>query len=237
MRLGDCRGWPPPAVGRAGSSAPRSDPWWSWIRPSFRVRPEQMKGSESRMQGKVMTDDAKPTVYVGIDVCKAHLDIYLFPLDQELRVANDACGRRQLLRLLLEHQVERVVMEPTSKYHRATHRHLHANGIAVALVNPLRARLFAKAIGQLAKTDRIDARLLALVAERLQPGQVRPPSVEEEALEELAGARTAALAERVAISNRLGTTETAFLRRELARRLRNLDAHVERLEAQIGAMM
>jgi transposase len=189
------------------------------------------------MQGKVKTEDAKPTVYAGIDVCKAHLDIYLLPLGLALRVANDACGRRQLLRLLLEHQVELVVMEPTSKYHRATHRHLHANGIAVALVNPLRARLFAKAVGQLAKTDRIDARLLALIGERLQPGEVRPPSVEEEALEELAGARTAALDERVAISNRLGTTEMPFLRRELARQLRNLDAHVERLEAQIAAMI
>jgi transposase len=189
------------------------------------------------MQGKVTTDDAKPRVYAGIDVCKAHLDIYLFPLGLILRVANDASGRRRLVRFLVEHQVALVVMEPTSKYHRAAHRHLHANGIKVALVHPNRARLFAKAIGQLAKTDPIDARILALIGERLQPDEVTPPSIDEEALEELAGARTAALTERGAVSNRLETTSLSFLRGELARRRRSLDAHIKRLEAKIKAMI
>jgi transposase len=189
------------------------------------------------MQGKVMTDDAMPGVYVGIDVCKERLDIYVHPAGEHFSVANDTGGRHHLLRRLAEHRVERVVMEPTSKYHRATHRHLHAVGTTVALVNPRRARLFAQAVGQLAKTDRIDARLLALIGERLQLDGVRPPSTEEEALEELAGARSAAMAERAAISNRLGTTGNAFLRSELTRRLRSLDRHVKRLEAKIQAMI
>lgn len=189
------------------------------------------------MQGKVTTDDAKPGVYAGIDVCKAYLDIYLFPLGVILRVANDAGGWRRLLRLLTEHQVALVVMEPTSKYHRAAHRHLHANGIKVALVHPNRARLFARAVGQLAKTDPIDARILALIGERLQPDEVTPSSVDEEALEELAGARTAALTERGAVSNRLETTSLSFLRREFVRRMRSLDAHIKRLEARIKAMI
>lgn len=188
------------------------------------------------MQGKVTTD-AKPTVYVGIDVCKERLDVYLHPLDERFSVANDAGGWRHLLRRLKEHAIERVVMEPTSKYHRATHRHLAAVGIAVALINPRRARLFAQACGQLAKTDQIDARILALIGERLQPGEVRPPTADEEALEELAGARSAALAERTAITNRLQTTSLAFLRRELTARRRSLDGHIERLEARIKAMI
>ena len=189
------------------------------------------------MQGKVKTEDAKPRVYGGIDVCKERLDVYLHPLDEHFCVANDAGGWRSLLRRLAKHRLELVVMEPTSKYHRAAHRHLEAVGIAVALVNPHRARLFAKACGQLAKTDRIDARILALAGERLQPGQARAPSAEEEALEELAGARSAALAERMAITNRLETINLAFLRRELAGRLRSLDRHLGRLEAKIKAMI
>ena len=188
------------------------------------------------MQGKVTTD-AKPTVYVGIDVCKERLDVYLHPLGEQFCVANDASGWRRLLRRLKEHEIERVVMEPTSKYHRAAHRHLAAVGIAVALINPHRARLFAQACGQLAKTDQIDARVLALVGERLQPAEVTPPTADEEALEELAGARSAALAEQTAISNRLATTSLAFLRRELAARRRSLDGHIKRLEARIKAMI
>jgi transposase len=136
-----------------------------------------------------------------------------------------------------EHQVELVVMEPTSKYHRAAHRHFHANGIAVALINPRRARRFAEALGQLAKTDRIDARILALIGERLRPGEVAPPTADEEALEELAGARRAALDERTAISNRLETTSSSFLRREFARQLRILDRHIDRIEREIRAMI
>lgn len=188
------------------------------------------------MQGKVTTE-TKPAVYVGIDVCKEYLDVYLHPLGQQFRVANDAGGWRHLLRRLREHEIERVVMEPTSKYHRAAHRHLVAVGIAVALINPWRARLFAQACGELAKTDQIDARILALIGERLQPGEVTPPTVDEEALEELAGARSAALADRTAISNRLETTSLAFLRRELAARRRSLDGHIKRLEARIKAMI
>jgi len=188
------------------------------------------------MQGKVTTD-AKPAVYVGIDVCKARLDVYLHPLGERFSVANDAGGWRSLLRRLERHEIERVVMEPTSKYHRATHRHLAAVGIAVALINPYRARLFAQACGQLAKTDQIDARILALIGERLQPAGVLPPTADEEALEELAGARSAALAERTAIDNRLRTTGLAFLRRELAARRRGIEGHLKRLEARIKAMI
>ncbi len=188
------------------------------------------------MQGKVTTD-TKPPVYVGIDVCKERLDVYLHPLGQQFSGASDAGGWRCVRRRLKAHEIERVVMEPTSKYHRAAHRHLVAVGIRVALINPRRARQFAQAFGQLAKTDQIDARILALIGERLQPAEVMPPTADEEALEELAGARSAALAERTAISNRLGTTTTAFLRRELASRGRSLEAHIKRLEARIKAMI
>ncbi|HEV2747165.1 MAG TPA: IS110 family transposase [Allosphingosinicella sp.] len=189
------------------------------------------------MQGKVTTEDAMAPVYGGIDVCKERLDVYLHPLGKQFSVANDCGGWRRLLRRLAEHRVAAVVMEPTSKYHRAAHRHLDAAGIAVALIAPHRARLFAGACGQLAKTDRIDARILALAGERLDPAVASPPTAEEEALEELAGARAAAVAERTATSNRLRTTTSAFLRRELGNRLRGLDRHLERIEARIVAMI
>ena len=189
------------------------------------------------MQGKVTTEEAMLRIYVGIDVCKERLDVYLHPLGERFSVANDAGGWRRLLRRLAKHEIELVVMEPTSKYHRAAHRHLAGVGIAVALINPHRARLFAQACGQIAKTDQIDARLLALVGERLRPDRTMPLTADEEALEELAGARSAALVERTALTNRLGTTNLAFVRRELERRLLSLDRHVSRLETRIEAMI
>jgi transposase len=189
------------------------------------------------MQGKVTTEDAMAPVYAGIDVCKERLDVYLHPLGEQFSVMNDSGGWRRLLRRLAGHRVAAAVMEPTSKYHRAAHRHLDSAGIAVALIAPHRARLFAGACGQLAKTDRIDARILALAGERLDPAVSSPPTAEEEALEELAGARAAAVAEHTATSNRLRTTTSAFLRRELGNRLRGLDRHLERIEARIATMI
>ena len=126
------------------------------------------------------------------------------------------------------------MIEPTSKYHRAIHRHLHSVAIPVALINPLRARLFAEAWGKLAKTDRIDAHMLALIAERMQPDAVPPPPEAVEELQELATARDGAVAERIAVQNRLATAATAFLRRELQTRLGSLKRHVERLDKEIA---
>jgi transposase len=188
------------------------------------------------MQGKVRAD-AMAAVYVGIDVCKERLDVYLHPLGERLTVANDAGGWRRLRRRLGGLPVVLAVMEATSKYHRGIHRRLHAAAIPAAVVNPLRARLFAEAAGRLGKTDSIDARMLALMAEQLAPRPTAPLSPEAEALQELARARVAALAERVAIGQRRDVTANAFLRRELAARHASLERHIARLETEIDRII
>ncbi|MEH3106217.1 MAG: transposase [Sphingomonas fennica] len=128
------------------------------------------------MQGK------EQTIYVGIDVSRARLDVHLHPSDERFAVGNDAAGRRQLVRRLRQLGIALVAIEPTGTFHRALHRHLHAAGLATALVDPLRARRFAQAIGQLAKNDRIDAAMLALMAERLSPAPTAPPDPAQEHL-------------------------------------------------------
>lgn len=187
------------------------------------------------MQGQIQPEArSAPAVYVGIDVCKDRLDAHLHPLGRRLGIANDRNGLKRLKRELARHQVALVVMEATAKYHRLAHRSLSQAGFAVAVVNPLRARLFAEALGTRAKTDRVDARMLALLGDALAP-QARPPAPEAlEALQELVHARSAATADRTALANRLGASQTAFLKRELARRLKSLDSHIERLTSQIA---
>ena len=110
---------------------------------------------------------------------------------------------------------------------------MHAAGFAVAVVDPQRARLFAKACGHLAKTDRIDARMLARMGEALEPAATPPPSEALVELQELVNARTAATAERAALANRRDAAQTSFLRAELGRRLAAVTGHVERLDAAI----
>lgn len=187
------------------------------------------------MQGKVLPEpNAMTPVYVGIDVCKEWLDVCVHPSGQNFRVANDRFGLRRLRRELAGLAVARVVMEATAKYHRAAQRSLHAAGFGVAIVDPLRARLFAKACGLLAKTDRIDARLLALMGAVLEPAATPPPSEAFQELQELVNARTAAIAGQTALSNRREAAQTAFLRGELDRRLAAVKGHVERLDREIA---
>lgn len=187
------------------------------------------------MQGKVSPANSAEQVYVGIDVCKAWLDVYLHPVGQAFRVSNDRIGLKKLKQKLGTHSVALVVMEATGKFHREAHRNLHAGGFAVAVVNPLRARLFAEAAGALAKTDAIDARLLALLAESLRPAVTPPLCQSLEELQELAHARAAAVREATAIENRHGASRSGFLKGELARRIKSLKRHIERLEAEIAA--
>ena len=185
------------------------------------------------MQGKVMPEPNATPVYAGVDVCKEWLDVHVHPSGQTLRVSNDGVGLKRLKRMLAGLVVGRVVMEATGKHHRAALRSLHAAGLAVAVVNPLRARLFAEAAGQLAKTDMIDARLLAVMAAALELAATPPPPEALEQVCELVNARTAAMAERTALSNRLSAAGTAFLKAELRRRRDACQRHLERLDAEI----
>lgn len=187
------------------------------------------------MQGKkLLGQSANREVYVGVDVCKEWLDIYLHPIGLKMRVANTPEGIKRLKRCLADHTVALVVMEATAKFHRVAQRMLHAAGLRVAVVNPLRSRLFAEACGQFAKTDPIDARMLALLGESLSPQAVPPvPEIVEE-LYEIVRARQEATFELTAFKNRRGASTVAFVKREIARAIKSLESHIERLEVEIA---
>lgn len=186
------------------------------------------------MQGKVSSkQNAMTTVYVGIDVCKEWLDIHFHPVGENRRFSNDKIGIRQLKRLVAKYRPQGIVMEATGKFHRPAHRSLSCDGFCVSIVDPLRARLFARSCGYLAKTDRLDARLLAHLGASLRPEPDMPPSACMEELQELVQARSAAMDEIVALKNRGKAAESAFLRAELSRLIGVLERHVERLDGEI----
>jgi len=187
------------------------------------------------MQGKVsLKQSAAVRVYVGIDVCKERLDVYLHPLGRKLSVVNSREGLKILKRELANHDVALIVIEATAKYHRLAQRMLHAAGLRVAVINPLRSRLFAEAAGQLAKTDPIDARMLAIYGESLSPDATPPvPEILEE-LQEIVRARQEATADLTAFKNRRGASVAAFVKREIDRAIKGLEAHIERLEVEIA---
>lgn len=187
------------------------------------------------MQGKeVPGPKAEPDSSVGVDVGKSWLDAHVLPAGESLRVDNTSEGIRKLKRWLGRFRVELVALEATGKWHRALHRSLHAAGIPVAVTDPFRVRMFAKAQGILAKTDRLDARVLAMFAAMMDP-RVRPPAPQaHEALQELVRGRASAVAERTALRNQRAAAHTAFLRDQLAGRIARLETDLAGLEAEIA---
>lgn len=128
-------------------------------------------------------------VFVGIDVAKDRLDIHVLPSGETLALPNDDAGVSQITALLAGLPAALVVLEATGGYEARLAADLAAASLPVAVVNPRQVRDFARATGRLAKTDRIDAALLALFAERIRPEPRPMPDVQAQALAELVARR------------------------------------------------
>jgi transposase len=164
---------------------------------------------------------------VGIDVSKEHLDVCSLPDGEIFSVANDRAGIDELLARLLEGvRPDLVVLEATGKYERPAAVAVAAAGIAVAVVNPRQARDFAKAAGRLAKTDRIDAEVLARFAGAVGPRPSVLPDEEARALQDILVRRRQLLEMIVAEKNRLQMASEAVAKR--------IAAHVRWLEKELG---
>jgi transposase len=112
---------------------------------------------------------ALPQYYVGIDVAKAHLDIATLPHTAARQITYTKTGLADLVASLGKLQPALIVLEASGGYERLCADVLAEAGFAVAVINPRQARAFARSTGRLAKTDKIDAAMLALYGERLQP--------------------------------------------------------------------
>lgn len=121
--------------------------------------------------------------YVGIDVSKGSLDVYIHPASKSLKVSNDPAGITELKKALPK-KVTLIVMEATGGYERLVARALFDAGLPVSIANPRQVRDFAKAMGQLAKTDKIDGRLIALFGEKIEPPIKAPVDIKQQELED-----------------------------------------------------
>ena len=164
--------------------------------------------------------------FVGIDVSKEHLDLHARPDHSAVRYANDPAGIAALLAHVAQLAPERIVLEATGGFEVAPAAALAGANRPVVVVNPRQVRDFAKATGQLAKTDAIDAAVLAHFAEVIRP-DVRPlPDADARALAALVERRRQLVEMRAAETNRLGLASgpvAASLRAHVAWLSKQLD--------------
>jgi transposase len=179
---------------------------------------------------------ANPVVNAGVDVAKGHLDAC--SASYEARVANDAAGWEVLAAKFTELGVDLVAVEASGGYERGLVCALQLAGLKVAVLNPRQVRDFAKAMGYLAKTDKIDARVLQQFADVLARRSDRDkfvkamPDPVREALRALTQRRRQLVDMKVAESNRLGTAHKAA-KRSIMTIMRTLQKQIDELDRQI----
>jgi transposase len=174
-----------------------------------------------------------PTLYVGLDVSKDRLDGACRPGDP-FQAGNDPEGLRGLVERLRGLPVALIVLEATGGYELPAVAALATAGLPVAVVNPRQVRDFAKAVGRLAKNDRIDAAVLAWFAEAVKPPARPLPAKETRALDALLARRGQLLEMRVMEQNRLSACRDDAIRADLQAHIDWLNEHVSQADRELG---
>jgi transposase len=170
--------------------------------------------------------------HVGIDVSKTNLDVAIEPTRERWQVDNDERGIQQLVKRLGELRPERIVLEATGGYELAVLAALGCAELPAVAVNPRQVRDFAKATGRLAKTDALDAQVLAHFAAVVKPALRRLPDAATRELAGLLARRRQLVDMRTAESNRLSLA-LEQVRPEIREHLRWLDKRIKELDREL----
>jgi transposase len=177
---------------------------------------------------------AVPTAYVGIDVAKDNLDVHVRPTGRAFRVAHDEAGFAALLVQLQDLQPTALVLEATGGYEVPVVAALAAAGLAPAVVNPRPVRRFAEGVGRRAKTDALDAAVLAHFAAAVRPEPRPVPDADARALGELLARRRQLVQMRVSEPHRLPTA-AGTVRTNIQRHIDYLQRQLRGIEADLAA--
>ena len=171
---------------------------------------------------------------VGVDVAQDWLDAHRRTDGKNRRFANTKQGRQSLTRWAAG---ARVAFEPSGPDHRALEQHLAVAGIGAVTINPLQVRRFAEALGRRAKTDTVDARLIAVMAAQLELPATPPLDRKTRDLKALQIARQGLVKDRTTAKNRAQSHQCRFLESQAAARLRHVKSQLGALDAESATLI
>lgn len=177
------------------------------------------------------------TSFVGIDVSKNTLDVHINPDGRRLSTSNNERGFAKILDLLPEPQTCLVVMEATGCYHKPVAEALLQAGHHVAVANPRQVRDFARSLGILAKTDTIDALVIARFAEQAKPRTMAMTSEKQAQIVELVARRRQLVDLRTAEKNRSKTIRVKAVMKSVERVTKVLDGQIDTITKEITSLM
>ena len=239
------RGVPPapqtPAVDRAalGSSesvAQRDRRRRFDVSPHSRQNRRSPKdAASSHQQGRAIAMDCQS--FVGIDVSKDQLDVAILPEGKKLPVARNRQGYQKLLAELPAPGTCLIILEATGGYEREVVAELLDRGHHVAVVNPRQVRDYARALGILAKTDEIDARVLAQFGQHVRPRCLLATAPQMVELQQLVDRRRQLVELRTAETNRLEQSTSKITRKSIQQVLKTLERQIGHMEAEIARLV
>lgn len=174
-----------------------------------------------------------PILFIGIDVSKARLDVFVRPTGETFSLSNARPDIQKLVQQLLALAPALIVLEATGGYEALAARALQEAGLSVAVVNPNAVRQFARATGKLAKTDPLDARVLAHFAEAIRPVPRPLPDAQTEELSQLVARRRQLVEMLVAERNRLRQT-SGLAHQDVTATITFLEGRLARLDEQLA---
>jgi transposase len=179
-----------------------------------------------------MNTESQISINVGVDVGKSKLDIVLHPLDLHFQIPNDEESILKVVHVLKKRNIERIVVEATGRHEHAFVFACDQANLPIVVVNPISIRRYAQAIGVLAKTDKIDASVIARFAATIQP-EIKPiPDKQSRLIKDLLIRRSQLLEMQTMEKNRLQILPKA-LHRSIKTLLRSLETQIKTITKQI----
>jgi transposase len=177
------------------------------------------------------------SIYVGIDVSKDRLDVHVLPSGQAFAVARDGKGLNELVEQLSSVRPRLIAVEATGGFETIVAAAIAGAHLPLAVVNPAQVRHFAQAVGKRAKTDPIDAAVIARFAEAVKPEPREVPDEAARLLWELVGRRVQVIEMLVAERQRERRASAARVRKSLARHIAALERELPEIDRDIDTMV
>jgi transposase len=200
------------------------------------IKPEQSSGPRVRIH-KTGIMHMSELVFVGIDIAKEHLDVFLLPGKEAWKCKNVASDIDSLIERLKTKTPSVIVMEATGGFEISLASQLGSAGLPVAVVNPRQVRDFAKGIGKLAKTDSIDAYVLARFAETNRPKPKPLPTEDEKLIKELVRRRKQLVELRASEKNRLHRARADRIRKSVLTVIDTLSRQIQEIDEDLDDMI
>jgi transposase len=194
----------------------------------------QGRQASPHSQGRVMEQPPLTPGFIGIDVSKDRLDVHVRPSGRTFAVARDGKGLEQLINELRGLTPSLIVLEATGGFEITVAAALASAGLPLAVVNPRQIRDFARATGRLAKTDALDAQIIALFAERIRPEPRPIADADSQVLAELMGRRRQLVEMIVMESNRSRQARDPRVQRTIKTTLKTLEAQLAELDRHVN---